>query len=76
MSAVIYCILQSAEVSGAPMQDMQLLLSSCDSLPTLDEQQSIHEEAVQTAQVRHTTSGNSDVVKVNLHWGMRSQILN
>ena len=73
MSAVIYCILQSAEVSGAPTQ---LLLPSCDGLPTLDEQQSIHEEAVQTAQVRHTTSSNSVVLRVNLYWGTRSQIFN
>ncbi|XP_051813790.1 uncharacterized protein LOC127536708 [Acanthochromis polyacanthus] len=32
------------------MQDVQLLLPSHDGLPTLDEQQSIHEEAVPTAQ--------------------------
>ena len=58
------------------MQDIQLLLPSYDGLPTLDEQQSIHEEAVQTAQVRHTTASNTDVVRVNLSWGTRSQILN
>jgi len=64
VSAVIYCILQSAEVSGAPTQTIQLLLPSGEGLLTLDEQQSIHEEAVLTAQVRHTTSSNSDVLRV------------
>ncbi|KAK0137747.1 hypothetical protein N1851_026051 [Merluccius polli] len=43
-------VAQSAEMSGAPTQAIQLLLPSDEGLPTLDEQQSIHEEAVQTAQ--------------------------
>ncbi|CAJ1060762.1 uncharacterized protein LOC119794643 [Xyrichtys novacula] len=43
-------VTQSTEVSGAPTQTIQLLLPSGEGLLTLDEQQSIHEEAVQTAQ--------------------------
>ncbi|CAJ1057723.1 uncharacterized protein LOC119795027 [Xyrichtys novacula] len=43
-------VTQSAEVSGAPTQTIHLLLPSGEDLLTLDEQQSIHEEAVQTAQ--------------------------
>ncbi|XP_035986596.1 uncharacterized protein LOC110369478, partial [Fundulus heteroclitus] len=44
-------VTQSTEVGGAPTQVIQLLLPSGDGLPTLDEQQSIHEEAAQTAQL-------------------------
>lgn len=56
VSAVFYCILQRTELGGAPTQVIELLLPSGDGLLNLDEQQSIHEEAVQAAQVRHTTS--------------------
>ncbi|XP_038148341.1 uncharacterized protein LOC119788216 [Cyprinodon tularosa] len=42
---------QRTELGGAPTQVIELLLPSGDGLLNLDEQQSIHEEAVQAAQL-------------------------
>uniref|UniRef100_A0A1A7Y3P9 Si:ch73-30l9.1 n=1 Tax=Iconisemion striatum TaxID=60296 RepID=A0A1A7Y3P9_9TELE len=44
-------VIQIAEVSGSPTQVVQLTFLSGDGLTGLDEQLSVHEEAVQTAQL-------------------------